>query len=592
MIKSAHEYPIHSLFDPEAKISYYVPKYQREYSWKENNWEDLFNDIDGETNGYFLGTILVIDQGNDVFGITPLEIIDGQQRLLTISILYAAIYLKMLNIKVEDSKNDDFVTEKQTLKYRLVAKSDSTKLKLVPQEQNNNLNDYRYIIHSVGALSSNSNQPKNFGNRKLSKAFRYFEKKLNGFGYDQLIELLAKVNGALVVKIEVSSYTDAYLLFQSLNNRGAPLLATDLIKTSILSEIVKNEVMSLDNAYDIWQQVVDNITQDPVINERFLRHYYNAFNFKKEFEETFKKFSRATKTNLIKIYNDNLIPTYSDSLLTDLLQKSKIYGMLVTADFEGNEKISRNLTDLAHVRGAPAYAFLLYLFSEYENMNLLEKVTEFIVKWYARRNLTDFPATRNADSIFIKLIKNCQINKGNGKENTIDLIVDELKNNMSTMEVVSNKLQGDLYDDNPEITRFLLSKLEELHITRENGKELWKRNSNGLVFTIEHIFPEGKNIPQEWIDMIAGGDSDLAEKLQKEYVHKIGNLTLTAYNSNLSNLPFEKKRDREDENGNKIGYKNGLYLNNELREKDKWTIDEITSRGNRLVSELKAYLAV
>lgn len=76
-----------------------------------------------------------------------------------------------------------------------------------------------------------------------------------------------------------------------------------------------------------------------------------------------------------------------------------------------------------------------------------------------------------------------------------------------------------------------------------------------------------------------------AEKLQVEWVHKLGNLTLTAYNPNLSNFSFKKKRDRKDNRGNYIGYKNGLYLNRELAKKNSWTIEDIKNRTNHLVKE-------
>ena len=399
---------------------------------------------------------------------------------------------------------------------------------------------------------------------------------------------MGKLNDASVVKIEVSSYSDAYVLFQSLNNRGTPLLATDLIKTNMLSEMEKNNIMSLDESYKKWQQIINNLIDDPVVNERFLRQYYNAFKTNQKFVTVAKKFPRATRTNLIKVYNDNLIPKYPDFLFKELLDKSEIYGDIVKGCYPESERISNNLMDLTHVRGVPAYAFLLYLLSEFHDTALIEEVTEYIVKWYARRNLTDFPATRNADTIFIKLIESCRIKKKEGI--TSKFILNELKGNMSSIDVVKNKINGDIYRDNPDISRFLLSKIEECHMSKERKVNLWEKTQNGLVFTIEHIFPEGENIPREWINMIANGDENLAKKNQEQYVHKVGNLTLTAYNSNLSNLSFKKKRDRTDKQGIPIGYKNGFYLNHDLKDKDIWNVDEIKMRGGKLISEFIDFL--
>ena len=123
-------------------------------------------------------------------------------------------------------------------------------------------------------------------------------------------------------------------------------------------------------------------------------------------------------------------------------------------------------------------------------------------------------------------------------------------------------------------------------MTKETWKDLWiKDKSNKYVWTIEHIFPEGSNIPQDWVMMIANGNGKKAKEIQEKCAHKLGNLTLTAYNPNLSNFSFIKKRDRKDDKGNYIGYKNGLYLNKKLAEKDNWTISDIEERTKELVKE-------
>ena len=86
--------------------------------------------------------------------------------------------------------------------------------------------------------------------------------------------------------------------------------------------------------------------------------------------------------------------------------------------------------------------------------------------------------------------------------------------------------------------------------------------------------------------MIANGDRDLANEYLQKYVHKLGNLTVTGYNSALSNYSFEQKRDRTNKEGKFIGYKNGLEVNSELADKEKWTIDDIIDRTERLVNEV------
>ena len=138
------------------------------------------------------------------------------------------------------------------------------------------------------------------------------------------------------------------------------------------------------------------------------------------------------------------------------------------------------------------------------------------------------------------------------------------------------------------LCRFVLCALEENNQTRENMTNLWKRDNSGKYFwTVEHIFPEGKNIPDDWVDMIADGNRILAQEYQAKYVHSLGNLTITGYNPSLSNFSFEKKKNRKSRDGSKdIGYRNGLYLNADVVNKDKWTVDIINARTDRLVEEI------
>ena len=132
----------------------------------------------------------------------------------------------------------------------------------------------------------------------------------------------------------------------------------------------------------------------------------------------------------------------------------------------------------------------------------------------------------------------------------------------------------------------MLCKIEESQQTKEKFTDLWKRDSSGdYVWTVEHIFPQGPNIPESWVKMIAGGDESKAKEYREQHVHKLGNLTITGYNSKLGNKSFVEKRDRKDAAGKFVGYKNGLHLNSELREKDSWTVGDIGARTKALVEQ-------
>ena len=128
--------------------------------------------------------------------------------------------------------------------------------------------------------------------------------------------------------------------------------------------------------------------------------------------------------------------------------------------------------------------------------------------------------------------------------------------------------------------------MEEKHSTKEIHTDLWEKDEhNKFIWTIEHIFPEGENIPLSWVNMIADGDKSKASDYLEKYTHTLGNLTITGYNPNLSNMSFEEKKNRTKSN-NYIGYKNSLWLNEDVVSEEKWTVEKIKSRTEKFIKQL------
>ncbi|WP_083608530.1 DUF262 domain-containing protein [Psychrobacter sp. Rd 27.2] len=237
MIKSVYNYPVSTLLDIESDVIYVIPRYQREYTWSRIQWDALLDDLLDNELHYFLGSIICINQSQDSLAIRELELVDGQQRMTTISILLAAIYdifNKQPNLVMEQK------IELYNLKHKLALKKMPNQPRLVPQVQNNNQQDYFSVLDSIGILQD-IEMAAHAGNRRVFKAYRHFHSRINQYlehsdnPIIKLQELLEKVNTATLVKIEVASTSDAYTLFESLNNRGVPLTAIDLIKNKLLA---------------------------------------------------------------------------------------------------------------------------------------------------------------------------------------------------------------------------------------------------------------------------------------------------------------------------------------------------------------------
>lgn len=599
MIERADKYTVYNIFDKEANFWYFIPKYQREYTWKYAEWEALYDDISDNDEGYFIGSIICINHGDSINPV--LEVIDGQQRLTTIALFLTAIYkrLKALESYIEEDDRDILPTLVKSLKR----KKSETGCILIPQIQNYNRDDFNYIM-SVNNIRPIADVKKPyFGNRKISRCFEYFLIRLDQEleGHDEHVQvyiLLNKYNKlkkALLVKMEVSSHADAYVLFESLNNRGAQLTAIDLMKNSIMAKAEKAG-LTVDECFTKWQELLGFLGDDYNTQERFFRHFYNAF--KNRLNEPFRKDDDrkkeplgtiATKSNLLSIY-EKLINRDLSFFLEDILKAGERYSwLLAPAKNKDNLHYSEALIDLNHIQGVPSYIILLYLIYNQEKLEVSDKIIEniikLLVKFFVRRNATDFPSTRDIPRLFMAII--AQIEEEDLKGNAIySLLLSRLKDVSSSDEAFQKALSGDIYKTNVDVARFVLCSVAEHGMSTEAWTDLWVRNSKSgnYVWTIEHIFPEGENIPSEWINMIANGDAELARKYLYEYSHKLGNLTMTGYNSTLGNFSFEKKRDRVSKKDPSvyIGYKNGLSINGELAGKENWTIEDIIARTEKL----------
>jgi hypothetical protein len=586
MIKSVNNYPISQLFDIEAGVVYAIPRYQREYTWNTTQWESLFDDILENDPGYFIGSIICINQSTDALTVQKLEVVDGQQRLTTLSLLFAAVY-EVLK-KHEEQLDDDQRLELLNLKRKLVLKKGDDQLRIIPQIQNQNNADYLAVLSEINVIGKHE-YPRYCSARKIYRAFQYFKHRLQQMEADGLtrIELVSrfldKVNRASLVKIEVVSHADAYILFESLNNRGIPLSAIDLIKNKLLARLEQIEPGRVDAYFNKWMRLLDYLGNDYATQERFFRQYYNAF---KNDLKAIHQVPVATRSNLIQIY-EKLINDDAKEFLQSINDAARVYSVILSLNQDHPlNGLEMPLKNLERIQGAPSYVLVMYLLLKRNELELTDKhlvtIVNLLVRFFVRRNLTDTPPTRDLTRFFMLLIDNICFLKG---ESIPRYIESEIIGISASDEAFRTKLEGPIYEENSWVARFILCSLAEQHMTRETQVDLWSLDKKQYVWTIEHIFPQGQNIPDSWVDMIASGDSSLAKERQQLHVHKLGNLTISGYNSVLGNKSFVEKRDRKDRQGRAVGYNNGLKLNEDLERESTWDIDKIEQRTQKLVNQ-------
>lgn len=601
---NVNKYPVSQVFDPDSKVVFEIPKYQREYTWGTREWESLYDDLIENDDGYFLGSIICINCATDSINAPKFEVVDGQQRLTTLSIFLSALYTTLNNNK--ELLDEEQQTDILQLKRKIVLKKTQSDTRVVPQIQNSNRDDYLGLLAQIGIIP-NRQMPNHAGLRRIIKAYKYLLKRINNTLEETndkvtaMFRILEKVNTSILVIIEVSNHADAYTLFESLNNRGVPLTSVDLIKNLLLARLDSKGEENIDYYFTRWTEILNNLGEEYSEQERFFRQNYNAF--RKSLNLPFIKDDRqyplgtiATRSTLLDIY-EKLITKDPIGVLDELSENAAIYAGIVLNKTDGLTQAQRDsYQDLQRVQGAPSYLFLMYLVKNTVSLGIdsndIVKICRLLVNFFIRRNLTDTPPTRDLNRIFMSYIEEIELNKYTGAK-IYNNLRSALINISSSDKIFEEKLRGPVYDDNSSATRFILCMMAKRSMTLENEKDLWRKtNSNQYVWSIEHIFPQGSNIPDVWVDMIADGDYEQAKEYQTLYVHTLGNLTITGYNSTLSNKAFFEKKNRKDTNGNYIGYRNGLNLNDDVCDKDKWTVNIIKARTDRMVKEIMSMFAL
>ena len=402
-----------SLFTPNTeKIQtvFKIPAYQRPYVWKQSEWDKLFDDIEGNDAGYFVGAILCVDKGNrDEKDYAVCEVIDGQQRLTTLSLLLTAIYSvlddysKMAFVKGNPRLSEKISDKKKSLKNQLIVEAVNDKFitRVIPQYDDNRDDYFHIIIGTLGIDEADFSKPLQTGKvdarRQLNRAYSYFQKRIKNYAVDEdgkndidrqvkrIFEFSLKVNSTTVVMITAESESNANMLFEALNNRGVPLTITHLIRNKLLGEI-KSASQSesklqfeFDYYKDKWNKILGEglfKSDDKEISsgeqERFFRQSYNAyrFNWINDYPNNKQFISVGKKANLYDAYSEmiNLAP---EKTFKQIMESAELYLKLQGDDANG---ISKNLNslykDLNHINGTTSYTLLLYLVKNRNSLNL------------------------------------------------------------------------------------------------------------------------------------------------------------------------------------------------------------------------------
>ena len=536
-----------------------VPIFQRNYSWQKSQYEQLWFDIlraskFKEKQNHFIGSIVYIDMGTPAGRPQQLLLIDGQQRLTTISILLCAIkdYVQKFNL---ETKLINLAKIKNQFLYNS-DEIDEDRYKLLL-----NVQDKKTYIKLIDNTIFTVNKPA----ANIIKCYEFFYERIEDFIKQdgQIDEIYAGIFKLSLVSISLDKDSDnPQMIFESMNSTGKDLSQTDLLRNYLLMDLTPEKQTRLYKTY--WKPMEELFGEDIYKND------LNKFDyFIRDFLTLKSDTGYICKINNVyenfkRYYLDNNCEKFA--VLKDLFTYAKYYACIDLLQ-ENDDELKLYWQEFKKLDSHVVYPFLLKLYDDYSRQILIKedfkKILQVVISYLWRRAICEIP-TNSLSKTFATLYQ--AVDKDDYVNSVIKAFVfkSSYKRFPSDYEVREKLQTKDIYHF--RLRKYLLEALENYY-----HKE--PIDLNTANYTIEHIMPQNIEHNLSWQQML-GEDWQEVHSL---YLHTLGNLTITGYNAEMSNKSFVEKV-----NG-KSGFKHShLKLSESIAQCDVWNKKAIQRRTNIL----------
>lgn len=538
------------------KIRFFIPVYQRKYEWKQENCLQLYKDLcrlsKEQRSSHFFGSIVASIVPNN--GIFEHHIIDGQQRITTVILMFLAMY-KLLSEGKLQSESDSL--KEEIFETYLISKfkKGEERFRLVPVAAD------REAFYKLFGDTEDYDKSSN-----LTINYEFF---YNLFLREEITldDLNDAINKLEIINITLEHGDNAQLIFESLNSTGLALEEGDKIRNYVL---MGQEPSSQEKLFDDYWKKIEGFTQDHVSD--FVRDYLSIKQqLTPNINSVYPAFKRYVEENELAI----------ELVLEDLLKYARLYHKLLTCRSElGNQRLDDCLYRLKKLEITVIRPFFL----EVLKLNLDGKIpTQDVLRVFLitenylfRRNICDVP-TNALNKIFVTLNKEI-IRFDNSVNNYVDKYIFALESKKESGrfpndEEFANALdQKQVYLMRGRYKAYLFERFENYGTVEVKDVNTLLENN---TYTIEHIMPQ--HLTPQWQEDLGENYEDI----HSEWLHRLANLTLSGYNPNLSNKTFAEKRDAVDG-----GYRNsGIRMNQVIAQFEKWGIKELTDRSARMVNK-------
>lgn len=536
-----------------------VPIFQRNYSWQKSQYEQLWFDIlraskFKEKQNHFIGSIVYIDMGTPAGRPQQLLLIDGQQRLTTISILLCAIkdYVQKFNL---ETKLINLAKIKNQFLYNSdEIDEDRYKLLLNVQDKETYIKLIDNTIFTVNKPATN-----------IIKCYEFFYERIEDFikQYGQIDEIYAGIFKLSLVSISLDKDSDnPQMIFESMNSTGKDLSQTDLLRNYLLMDLTPEKQTRLYKTY--WKPMEELFGEDIYKND------VNKFDyFIRDFLTLKSDTGHICKINNVyenfkRYYLDNNCEKFA--VLKDLFTYAKYYACIDLLQ-ENDDELKLYWQEFKKLDSHVVYPFLLKLYDDYSCQILIKedfkKILQVVISYLWRRAICEIP-TNSLSKTFATLYQ--AVDKDDYVNSVIKAFVfkSSYKRFPSDYEVREKLQTKDIYHF--RLRKYLLEALENYY-----HKE--PIDLNTANYTIEHIMPQNIEHNLSWQQML-GEDWQEVHSL---YLHSLGNLTITGYNAEMSNKSFVEKVNGES------GFKHShLKLSESIAQCDVWNKKAIQRRTNIL----------
>jgi uncharacterized protein with ParB-like and HNH nuclease domain len=551
-----------------AKTLFIIPLYQRKYAWQQKHCSRLFEDLkkihrDG-IHSHFFGSIVSTKASETE---DDLLIIDGQQRITTLSLLILAGLNAVANGDMQ--KGDEDLEEVRKNYLYAVRRRVDRQIKLKPIEGD---------LEAYDALFENN--PDEFvKNSGITSNYQLFYQmiKASELTFTEMIEAIEKL---IIIDICLDSKDNPQLIFESLNSCGKDLEEADKVRNYLLMSLTPQEQEQYYHAY--WGKIEKLTDGEPTM---FIRDYLTI--------------KRGVISNIDDMYFD--FKSYDEeakierrTLLEDMLKHAQFYRQILKGE-TGNERIDRKLKQISYIGTTVHLPFLLSFFDYVVEQGLSEDekyaVLDVVENYWARRIICNYPANALQKMFAIlhtDILKIFRRHEQRQVELTLpysQLLKYILLRKQGTSafptdyEVKESFPTRQIYRIPSSYRNFLFERMENENSPEANDTIVDKMKDG--TFTIEHIMPQ--TLTPQWKQELG----DDWQEIHSTYLHTFANLTLTGFNTSYSNHSFqEKKEGYIDKKGNKVnGFDNSAFcLSNFLKHCTKWTLEEILERQKILIN--------